>query len=571
MTLTHVTLTGNHAGGSGAFGSGGAVYSQGPSATISGSTISNNSAGGGAGAYGYGGGIDVKLPTVSDSTFRSNTAGGGAAGAYGYGGAIESVGTASLTRTVVAGNKAGGGTGAFGYGGGVDSLSGAATLSDSAVLGNTAGGGSGFGYGGGVNGSVTAERSTISGNTAGGGGGFGYGGGIENALTPASLTNSTVSGNAAGGGSYGYGGGIDAPPAGLTLTSSDVDGNTAATSMANGGGGGVHGPVTSRDSIIANNTSAIGDNCSAATTSLGHNLENGASCGFTAPGDIELEIQPGIGPLKDNGGLTPTQALLPGNPAINGGETSGCPATDQRGVVRPQGTACDIGAYELAPPAAQTGLAKLGTKRHVRLAGTGSSPDVVAGSAFFQWGKTTAYGNHTTAQPFPALASGRSFSASVGKLAPGTLYHYRAVVTNGDSTAYGADRTIKTPAAPALKRLAIKPRNFRASSGGATISYFDTQPGVTTFTVLRRSRGYRVGSRCVAHKPRNPKHPGRCARYSKLGSFHHRDSAGANHLRFSGRVGHRSLSAGSYRLSVQASNGFGAVSRALLRGFRIVH
>nr|BBJ47930.1 hypothetical protein SAVMC3_05590 [Streptomyces avermitilis] len=54
-----------------------------------------------------------------------------------------------------------------------------------------------------------------------------------------------------------------------------------------------------------------------------------------------------MGPLADNGGPTDTTALLPGSPALDAAD--GCPATDQRGVARPQGTACDIGAYEYTP------------------------------------------------------------------------------------------------------------------------------------------------------------------------------------------------------------------------------
>jgi hypothetical protein len=53
-----------------------------------------------------------------------------------------------------------------------------------------------------------------------------------------------------------------------------------------------------------------------------------------------------LGPLADNGGPTQTHALLPGSPAIDAGDNTACPATDQRGVTRPLGAACDIGAYE---------------------------------------------------------------------------------------------------------------------------------------------------------------------------------------------------------------------------------
>ncbi len=55
---------------------------------------------------------------------------------------------------------------------------------------------------------------------------------------------------------------------------------------------------------------------------------------------------PKLGPLADNGGPTWTMALLPGSPAIDAGNTSLAPATDQRGLPRPVGLAADIGAFE---------------------------------------------------------------------------------------------------------------------------------------------------------------------------------------------------------------------------------
>ena len=55
---------------------------------------------------------------------------------------------------------------------------------------------------------------------------------------------------------------------------------------------------------------------------------------------------PKLGPLANNGGPTLTMALLPGSPAIDAGDTSLAPATDQRGFPRPAGLAADIGAFE---------------------------------------------------------------------------------------------------------------------------------------------------------------------------------------------------------------------------------
>ncbi|MBK8049100.1 MAG: hypothetical protein IPK16_19490 [Anaerolineales bacterium] len=52
-------------------------------------------------------------------------------------------------------------------------------------------------------------------------------------------------------------------------------------------------------------------------------------------------------PLRDNGGSTQTMALAFGSPAIDAGSSVNCPLTDQRGAARPNGPACDIGAYEV--------------------------------------------------------------------------------------------------------------------------------------------------------------------------------------------------------------------------------
>lgn len=79
----------------------------------------------------------------------------------------------------------------------------------------------------------------------------------------------------------------------------------------------------------------------------GHNVFSDASCN---PGPTDQVVgNAGLGPLADNGGPTATQALLPGSPAIDAADPAVCPAVDQRGVARPQGPACDVGAVEQAP------------------------------------------------------------------------------------------------------------------------------------------------------------------------------------------------------------------------------
>jgi hypothetical protein len=88
-------------------------------------------------------------------------------------------------------------------------------------------------------------------------------------------------------------------------------------------------------------------------TSLGHNLDSGNTCGFNpAIGDL-VNANALLGPLQLDGGPTPTHALLAGSPAIDAGDNTGCPATDQRGISRPldvvaaNATVCDIGAFEV--------------------------------------------------------------------------------------------------------------------------------------------------------------------------------------------------------------------------------
>ena len=89
-------------------------------------------------------------------------------------------------------------------------------------------------------------------------------------------------------------------------------------------------------------------------------------------------------PLADNGGPTKTHALPAGSPALNASPAnSGCKPTDQRGVTRPQGAACDIGAFEQGPPVLCNGqIARiLGTVGNDSLLSGTPGPDVIHGLA----------------------------------------------------------------------------------------------------------------------------------------------------------------------------------------------
>jgi hypothetical protein len=243
-------------------------------------------------------------------------------------------------------------------GGGIQVESGGSlTLSNSTVSANIATGSSTNGSGGGIYnaGTLDASGATITGNTAttltANPVLLGMGGGIYNAGSSLTLRNDTIDGNSAGGSlPLGNGGGLATNAAASpTLT------NVTLTRNRTGFGGtgsnlftaaGSASP-TVHNTIVAQGTGAAA-NCSAPAQSTGNNLEDANSCSFNAAGDRPGTTSPGLGPLADNGGPTDTRALLAGSPAIDAGSNTNCPATDQRGLARPQGPSCDIGAYELA-------------------------------------------------------------------------------------------------------------------------------------------------------------------------------------------------------------------------------
>jgi hypothetical protein len=99
------------------------------------------------------------------------------------------------------------------------------------------------------------------------------------------------------------------------------------------------------NTIIAN--SSAGGDCVIVGGTIGTNSNNLVEDGSCSAGGVNfLTGDPLLGLLRDNGGPTQTMALLTGTPAIDAGSLADCPATDQRGVSRPQGAGCDIGSFE---------------------------------------------------------------------------------------------------------------------------------------------------------------------------------------------------------------------------------
>jgi hypothetical protein len=340
--------------------------------TVASSTISSNSAGG----IVNGGTLKVLNSLI---TRNSSDSGGAIANWNGIGGpggaSVEIVGSILSSNTAD-------------YGGAIDNVDDdwdfSATRAvrveviDSLLLGNSAhiGGGGIFNNApSGGKTSVTLLRSTLADNSAGTDGGAVYNSGLLD------VVQSTLSGNSA---SAGRGGGVfnSGPPAAgsamVTVLNSTFSGNSAPAGggIANGGpfvGNPVSlvgtGAVVLGGTLL--NAGALGANLVVITnidpggtsggtiSSLGHNLSSDDGGGFlTAQGDL-LNSDPLLGPLQDNGGLTPTHALLCGSPAIDVGTNFTRAASDQRGATFARtfddlfvpntvgGDGTDIGAFEV--------------------------------------------------------------------------------------------------------------------------------------------------------------------------------------------------------------------------------
>ncbi len=569
LTLSNDVVTNNRADadgagstGAGGIAQGGGVLNDGGTLVLRDCQIIFNRANamgdpGKAGGIATGGGVDGGgTQTIEGSTFADNTANG--TGGVGIGTGAGGVG----------GNSAGGGLAIF--------ASGPTSVSGSTFAGNLA------------DASAGAALSTSMGGIADGGG--------ADMLTNApamSATNVTFTGNVArttAGGIAGAGGldfGSNNPV--ITLTNATLSANTATGSTdSKGGDAELGGPNTHvENSIVSAGTANTGfENCEGTPTSLGHNLDTLNQCNFTATGDLVTSTDPMLGPLQDNGGPVQTLALGPASPAIDAGTDSGCPATDARGVLRPAGAACDIGAFEVATPIATTTAANSIASGSAILNGAAFNPDLATASAHFEFGTTAMYGATTAAETVAATAPHAAVSASISGLRPDTLYHFRLVATNTIGTAFGADQTFTTrpeakpppppPRAPQIARLRINPGALSAARRGsaiaarrtgATVSYIETDAAIATFTVQRRASGRRKHGSCVRPTQRNRAHR-RCTRLLRVGHFSHNDAAGPNEFHFTGRVGGHKLHAGKYRLEAIPRNSAGT-GAAVAAGFRI--
>jgi hypothetical protein len=253
--------------------------------------------------------------------------------------------------------------------------------------------------------------------------------------------------------------------------------------------------LTLHDTLIAAGKSPTsGGNCafdgtSGIVVSQGYNAEDSNQCMLGGAGD-QVNVPLDLGPLQNNGGPTATIALLPGSAAIDKGDPAGCTGVE--------GELLTVDQRGVARP--QNGRCDVGAFEYVP---------------------------PTPPPPPPAPKA----------------------------------------SAPKDSGLAISPSSFAPSSGsasiakshkakkapkGATISYNDSEPATTTFTIVELEHGYRSGSglcKASTKHGKKPKHAKACTKEVTLkGSFSHVDAAGHNHFEFTGHIGGHKLSKGSYVL-----------------------
>jgi hypothetical protein len=492
-------------------------------------------------------------------------------------------GTVSISGVTVTGgdgvNTPGGTAGA---GGGILVGGGTLTLADSTVTGNQTMGtaaGSGIQAGG----SLTVLRSTISFNSGPGSnraGGIGFAGSGALRVVDSTLAHNTLASGGLGAAVYVNSAGTVA----FTNDTLDLDSAGATGSVLDLNGGSF--PAMIANTIVAGGLSESCSRMPATSPSQGGNIDDQNLCKFTASTD-HPSTDPQLGALQNNGGPTGTQLPPVASPPIDAGVDAACPATDQRGVPRPQGPHCDSGAVERTKPTAGSPTVSNITATSASVTAT-ANPVFVGGSYVYNYGTSTAYGQSISAQ-LPAGVGARPALATLAGLTPETVYHLQLVVTTPDGTAASSDVAFTTqstqsnpspppPAKPAISSLRVSPKSFslvgrrvngrcvkstRQNKGNQhcrrpstlRISYTLNVAVTVTLTLNRQIAGRKVSGRCVAAAKKNRKHR-RCTRLVNMpGTLTLAGQAGANQSTFNGKIGGHQLGPAAYQLIATPAGG----------------
>jgi hypothetical protein len=344
VEIDALTISGGHITGD----NGGGILNDNSTLTIAHCTVNGNAIVSGSFKNNFGGGIHNSGTMTLDQLIvnNNNALFSGQGGGVPSGGGISNTGTMIIIAGTVQSNLG------FWSAGGIYNT-GMLTITGSTILNNQTGDPGHFGgSGGGIinDGTMTIQDSTISGNTARGGDlQGGDGGGISGNNN--TITNSTITGNSAlhGGGLAGGG---------------NIEHTTFSTNSASRAGGALYltSPLEFGNTILKAGTSGVNIfNNGGSLITHGYNVSSDNGGGFlNGPGD-QINTDPMLGPLQDNGGPTFTHALLPGSPAIDAGDPNFTPPPDydQRGpgFVRVFNGRIDVGSFEVQPTPTPTATA----------------------------------------------------------------------------------------------------------------------------------------------------------------------------------------------------------------------
>ncbi len=415
LTLSDCTMTGDNAFGP----SGGAIYNDG----------------------------DL---TITSSTFKENTISSGNGGAIDSGG-----GSVTITGSTISDNLVGQGTG-----GGIENDAGTMTIADTTISGNYA---QAVFPGGGIYnaGTMSVTDSTVSSNIAVGGGGIDNTGSL-------SVIDSTISNNDGEAPDYASGAGGNAGilnSGALDVTASTLAHNVHGTGIESTGG------TASLAATVLANMYPFYD-CSGVTIDAGYNLDDDGTCDFSATNDSFSHVEPYLGPLQNNGGPTQTNEPALGSPLLNdipmGSTANGitlCPSTDQRGVARPQGSECDIGAVELSP-----------TSQDI------TSPNEATATA----GEPFSFTITTTGTPTPKISE-------TGALAPNLTFannHDGTATISGKAKKVGSSKLLIEARFGKGSTAYVVLQKFKLTITGPSISNVEISNNVTAPTVTINGTGF---------------------------------------------------------------------------------
>ncbi|MDX6670686.1 MAG: hypothetical protein QOI91_1049 [Solirubrobacteraceae bacterium] len=384
----------------------------------------------------------------------------------------------------------------------------------------------------------------------------------------------------------------------MTARHVTIDGNSTPDSVGaftNASGAGQSASITVRDSIIRD---------------VGHALSSNADPGATTSISTDYSDYDNSGNLVTGGGSIPSETnrlnvdpqfvnaaagdfrLSAGSPVVDAGMPGGLGAgeltTDLAGSPRlldgngDCGVRRDIGAFEFSPSTLSASATASADRAQtgVPITFTGSipcDPDPAA-TLSYSWSFDDGTGAAGPSVPKAFTIAGAHVATltvtdSAGRAGTAT----RAVTINNPpatSTPTPTDRT-----APTLTRFRLTPSSFRAARSGAsiaavrtgaTVSYVVSEASTTTFKVERALPGIKRGRSCIK-RPRGSRGGSRCTRFVPVrGSFSHRDAAGADRFRFTGRLGGRALAPGDYRLGATPRDAASNVGRTIRSTFHIL-